>query len=260
MEMTYTIEETRLERQLLLARHLEPISLNALETISLEKGSEVLDLGCGLGQTTLLLSRRFPGTHIAGVDQDDALIAEAIATNTRSDSDIRFIAGNALHLPFADNSFDFVFTRYLLHHVPGSTAVLKEMKRVCKSGGIVFAQEPDINFKQSYPESWAYPKLNEFANKLFADALIGRKLISYFRALKMEKIAHNAQVVLADHSSVYKKLLTMTAEALGNALLQNGLADEKQLEELIRECRRIEHDQEAIVLTNPIIAVWGIKS
>jgi ubiquinone/menaquinone biosynthesis C-methylase UbiE len=257
--MIYTIEEKNLERQHLLAQFLEPLSLHALENISLQRGSKILDIGCGLGETTLMLSKRFPETQITGLDEDDALIEVARATKREEGSTMHFIKGSALHLPFTDNSFDFVFTRYCLLHIPDSPAVLEEMKRVCKTGAIVFAQEPDVNFKQSYPENWAYPKLTEFANQLFADACIGRKLISYFRSLKLEKIAHIAEVVLADYNSIYKKILTMLAEALRSALLRNKLADEKQLDELIRECRRIENDPEAVVLTNPTIAVWGIK-
>src|ERR1700704_4548075 len=188
--MIYTIEEKNLERQHLLAQYLEPLSLHALENISLQTDSKILDIGCGLGETTLMLSKRFPETQITGIDEDDALIEVARGTYRQQSSIMDFVTGNALHLPFADNSFDFVFTRYLLHHIPEVSAALEEMKRVCKIGAIVFAQEPDINSIQSYPESWAYPKMKEIANLLFADALLGRKLLSYFRSIKLEKITH----------------------------------------------------------------------
>jgi ubiquinone/menaquinone biosynthesis C-methylase UbiE len=200
--MIYTIEEVNLERQHLLALMLESTSLHALETISLPAGSTILDLGCGLGETTEMLSKRFPGTHLTGLDQNETLIQAARETKIKPGSYMQFIEGNALHLPFEDNSFDFVFTRYLLHHIPDAMAVLEEMKRVCKTGGIVFAQEPDVNSLQSYPENWAYPKMKEFVNLLFADALIGRKLFSFFRSLQLKKIAHRAEVVLSEDSSV----------------------------------------------------------
>ena len=256
--MTYTIEEINLERQHLLARYLNPFTLRALENISLKKGSQILDLGCGLGDTSLMLSNFFVGTYITGLDQDEALIEAATAAN-EFHSNMKFLTGDALELPFEDNSFDFVFCRYLLHHIPGAFAALEEMKRVCKPGGIVFAQDPDVNFLQSYPESWAYPKFKEFTNLLFADALLGRKLPRYFRALKLEKISHDAQAILADHNSVVKKFFAMTAGSLGKALLQKRLIDEKGLDEWIKELERVEHDPEAILLLPPAIAVWGSK-
>ena len=192
--MTYTIEETNLERQHLLARFLNPFTIRALENISLKKGSQILDLGCGLGDTSLMLSNFFEGTYVTGLDQDEALIEAATAANELH-SNMKFLTGDALELPFEDNSFDFVFCRYLLHHIPGAFAVLEEMKRVCKPGGIVFAHEYDANSFLSYPESWAYPKLRELTSLLFADAQIGRKLPGYFRKLKLEKISHDAQAI-----------------------------------------------------------------
>lgn len=257
--MSYTIEEKNLERQHLLAEYLNPLTLNALENISLQKGAKILDLGCGIGETTLMLSNRFPQAHITGLDEDEALIEVAKSRKYEKASSIQFVTGNALQMQFADNSFNFVFTRALLHHIPASITVLQEMKRVCVMGAIVFAQEPDMNFRQTYPENWAYPKLVEFANKLCADACIGRKLVHYFRSLQFQKIANSAQVVLSDGSSNLKKFFTLTAEAMGEALLRNKLTDEKQFVELINECRRIEHDKDAVVLTSPIIAVWGTK-
>jgi ubiquinone/menaquinone biosynthesis C-methylase UbiE len=227
--MTYTIEETDLERQHLLAQLLKPVSLKALESISLPEGSNILDIGCGLGDTTLLLSNFFSGTYATGLDQDATLIKAANEEKKLLHTNLDFVCGDALALPFEDNSFDFVFCRYLLHHIPGALTAMEEMKRVCKPGGIVFAQEYDANFFQSYPESYAYPKLLEITNNLFADVHIGRKMIQYFRNLGLKNIAYDAQVILADHSSVLKKFFVMTAKALGkaifsvNCLLRNNL-------------------------------------
>jgi ubiquinone/menaquinone biosynthesis C-methylase UbiE len=258
--MTYTIEEKNLERQHLLAQFLEPLTLCALQNISLKKGSQILDLGCGFGDTTLMLSQRFPETYLTGIDMDAALIDAAIAEKKSQNANLDFVCGDALHLPFEDSSFDFVFCRYLLLHIPGAFAAMEEMKRVCKPGGIVFAQEYDTNFFQSYPESDAYPKFEEITSTLFADTHFGRKMIHYFKKLALKNIAHDAQVILADHKSVLKKLLVMTAKALDKAILGKKLLTQKQLDNWIKEMEMIERNEDAIVLTHPIIAVWGTKA
>ena len=114
--MTYTIAETNLERQHLLAEFLEPVSLHALENISLPAGSRILDLGCGIGETTLMLSKVFPGTSVTGLDQDQALIEAAIATKAWQSHSMDFLRGDAKHLPFQDNGFDWVL--YMLFYTP----------------------------------------------------------------------------------------------------------------------------------------------
>ena len=134
------------------------------------------------------------------------------------------------------------------------------MKRVCKPGGIVFAQEYDGNFFQSYPESDAYPKLSEITKSLFADIYFGRKMIHYFKKLALKNIAHDAQVVLADHKSVLKKFYVLFAKALSKAILERELLTQAQLDDWIKELEIIERNEDAIVLTHPVIAVWGTKA
>src|SRR5438045_19120 len=133
--MIYTIEETDLERQHLLAQFLEPVSLNALANISLPKHATILDIGCGLGDTTLMLNERFPNSTITGLDGDASLIETAIEEKKLLHPNLDFVCADALRLPFEDNSFDFVFTRCCLHHLPSAMDGIKEMKRVCKPGG-----------------------------------------------------------------------------------------------------------------------------
>ncbi len=260
IKTAYTIEETDLERQHLLAEFLNPLSLKALSNISLPKHAKILDVGCGLGDTTLMLNERFTGSVITGLDGDAALIETATEEKTLLYPNLNFVCSDALHLPFEDNCFDFVFTRYCLQHIPEAFTIMKEMKRVCKHGGIVFAQEPDSNSYQSYPESNAYPIFKEAVNMLFADAIIGRKLIHYFRSLQLKNIQHNTQSILADRNSVIKKFYRMTAEAMSKSILQKKFLDEEKLDAWIKELERIEHDENAIVLLPPSIAVWATKA
>lgn len=258
--MSYTIEEKNLERQHLLAEFLNPVSLNALKNISLPKYATILDIGCGLGDTTLMLNERFPNSIITGLDGDASLIKAAIEEKKLLHANLDFVCADALHLPFDDNSFDFVFTRYCLHHLPSAIDGLKEMQRVCKTGGIVFAHEPDINSIVSYPESWAYPKHKEYLNLLIGDALLGRKLISYFKKLQLQNIAHHIESLLGDDNTVLKKFIAMTGAAIGKALLQKNLATKEEHTAFVNELQRAEHDPDTIIIMAPSIAVWGTKT
>lgn len=257
---SYNIEETDLERQRLLAQFLKPISLNALKNISLPKHATILDIGCGLGDTTLMLNERFPNSTVTGLDGDASLIEIAIEEKSSLHSNLNFVCSDALKLPFDDNSFDFVFTRYCLSHLASAIDGIKEIKRVCKPGGIILAQEPDINNIISYPESWAYQKQREYLNLLVADALLGRKLISYFRQLQLQNIKHHVGSVIGDRNNNVKKFSAMTGAAIGNALLKRNLATKEEHAALVSELQRSEHDPDTIIIMAPTIAVWGTKA
>lgn len=69
-------------------------------------------------------------------------------------NNLEFVHGNAMELPYEDNSFDFVTIGFGLRNVPDYMTVLKEMYRVVKPGGVVACLETSqptmIGFKQLY--------------------------------------------------------------------------------------------------------------
>ena len=84
----------------------------------------LLDLGCGMGHTTSLLSNL---KEVVGVDFSQKAIR--IASKKSGGS---FVCGDAQALPFQDRSFDYVVSKDVLEHVPNDGQVLDEILRVCK--------------------------------------------------------------------------------------------------------------------------------
>ncbi len=119
-----------------LSRILIP-HLNAAKT--------VLDVGCGPGTITAELARiRHEGTTI-GIDSSEEVIAVATADYPKSARpNLSFRVGNALNLPFDDNSFDLVHAHQVLLYTGDPAAGIREMRRVCIPGGIVAAREADL--------------------------------------------------------------------------------------------------------------------
>lgn len=255
--MTYNIKETDFERQHLLAEQMDPLSLDALKDITLPVNARILDIGCGIGNTTNMLDKCFPGSQLTGLDGDKALIRAAIQNNPAPN--LHFVSDDARQLPFPDNCFDLVFCRYVLEFIPEPLSALSEMKRVCKPGGTVFSQEPDVNSLESYPESWAYPKFVELAARLFIDSTIGRKMPHYFNKAGMQTIQYSAQPILADRQSCVKRAYILTAIAMKEGILRNGLLQPTEFDEWIAELRRMEADPDAILIKFPTIATWGTK-
>jgi ubiquinone/menaquinone biosynthesis C-methylase UbiE len=260
MQQHYTIEEKNLERQHLLAAYLQPFTLRAFNTIGqLQPGAKILDVACGLGETTRLIAGHFNGASITGLDRDAGLIEAAKNITNIPGTDVQYVAGDATHLPFEDNSFDIVFSRYLLMHVPDAPAIIKELKRVCKPGGIVFAQEPDISSGTSYPESWAYDKVQEYFQALFVDGFIGRKLPAYFKQAGLHTIQHQGDVFFEVESNKLRRLYTLTGHAIGGALLAKQLTTQGEYDTWLQELERAENDPETVYLSHAVIAVWGSK-
>jgi ubiquinone/menaquinone biosynthesis C-methylase UbiE len=94
-----------------------------------------LDFGCGVGRLTQALSRRF--ASCAGVDISQQMIHQAEALN--SYAHCRYVASSDTRLPFADDSFSFIYSNIVLQHVPPhlSEQYLREFVRVLAPRGVL---------------------------------------------------------------------------------------------------------------------------
>jgi SAM-dependent methyltransferase len=103
-------------------------------------------VGCGVGHWGRAWLRVLPGdSQLTGIDREPAWIDKARQTAARAGLGARcqYLAAPAQALPFAAGSFDVVTCQTLLIHVPDARAVLKEMMRVTRPGGVVIAAEPN---------------------------------------------------------------------------------------------------------------------
>lgn len=119
----------------------------------LRSGMDVLDVGCGPGTITLDLAVSVaPGTVVGIENVEEPLTAARNAATRRGDSRTRFEQGDAMALPFEDDSFDVVHAHQVLQHLSDPTAALREMARVCKPGGWIAARDADYAAMTWYPE------------------------------------------------------------------------------------------------------------
>ncbi|OAL04676.1 S-adenosyl-L-methionine-dependent methyltransferase [Phaeosphaeriaceae sp. SRC1lsM3a] len=113
----------------------------------------ILDLGCGPGTITTGFATYVPQGSVTGVDLSPEVLDQARdilsrqAPPTSKRGDISFELGNVLEgLPFPDASFDAIFTNQTIIHISEPVKALKELKRVCKPGGLVACREGDFPF------------------------------------------------------------------------------------------------------------------
>ncbi|WP_047985312.1 demethylmenaquinone methyltransferase [Ornithinibacillus californiensis] len=129
---------------------------DVMKQMKVPDGASALDVCCGTGDWSISLAEAVGSTgNVVGLDFSKNMLSVAHEKNKELQYEqLDFVHGNAMDLPFEDNSFDFVTIGFGLRNVPDYMTVLKEMYRVVKPGGIVVcletSQPTTIGFKQLY--------------------------------------------------------------------------------------------------------------
>src|SRR3954453_19492868 len=105
-------------------------------------GLRWIDVGCGNGAFTELLSERCAPAEIQGVDPSDAQLD--FARSRHKAGIAHFRNGDAMALPFADNSFDGAAMALVIFFVPDPPTSVAEMARVVRPGGLIASYAWDI--------------------------------------------------------------------------------------------------------------------
>jgi SAM-dependent methyltransferase len=110
------------------------------ETVDPHSCDRVLDVACGSGTAALIAARRY--CDVTGIDYVSALIERAKRRASAEGFDIDFRVADAQALPFADNSFDCIFSVYGVQFAPDQKQAASEMLRVCCPGGKIGLASP----------------------------------------------------------------------------------------------------------------------
>lgn len=114
------------------------------DTLQPRPGKRLLDVGCGVGTAELQIGLlRIPQVHLVGIDVDVPSVVQAADLIGERNLDAQVAAGDALALPFRQESFDGVFCVAVLQHLADPRAALREFARVTRPGGRVLVVEPD---------------------------------------------------------------------------------------------------------------------
>lgn len=116
----------------------------------LDAGLSLLDVGCGPGTITVEFADTLAPGRVVGVDASAEVIAKA---GEFERPNLEFLVADAYALPFDDDTFDIAHAHQTLQHVADPVAMLREMRRVVKPGGILAARDVDYAGVIWYPES-----------------------------------------------------------------------------------------------------------
>lgn len=107
-----------------------------LDQAVVHPGHRVLDIGCGTGSLVVLIKREYPDVDVVGLDPDPRALARARRKGQRAALSIQFDQGFSDELPYAEGSFDRVFSSFMFHHLETDEKekTLREVCRVLKPG------------------------------------------------------------------------------------------------------------------------------
>ena len=118
-----------------LDQHRYKVHPQLQSAVGFEKtcGLRVLEIGCGCGSEAERFSRA--GAHYTAIDLTNAALGITRKRFQLANLEGRFVQGDAENLPFADGSFDLVYSHGVLHHTPDTPRTIREVHRVLSPGG-----------------------------------------------------------------------------------------------------------------------------
>jgi ubiquinone/menaquinone biosynthesis C-methylase UbiE len=227
-------------------------------------GWRVADIGCGVGLVSSWIAERVGSNgSVAAVDASAAQI-EAAANYAAQQGliNIRFHTANVYDTGLQHASFDLVFSRFLMCHVPEPTRAMSEMRLLLKAGGVLVCEDYDQKSVASEPPSRCYMRLNEISSAMDSvfgvDSNIGPKLPRLFQEVGFIDPHVTMQEIVCLRGEE-KRFWEITLQEARPAILQHGVAAADELDEVCAEMRGIAKDETIRVMLARVTQVWARK-
>jgi SAM-dependent methyltransferase len=239
-----------------------PGTRRVLRAAGLRPGMRVADLGCGVGMVTAMLAALVgPEGHVVGIDFSGAQLAHARERLCRHETNASFVEASATDTGLPPESFDLVYCRFLLIHLPDPERALREMRALLKPNGILVCEDGDLTSSGSEPPS----ALNAFADLWGrlgpfkgVDYTLGRRLFQMVRAagFPTPEITFNQPVTARGKT---KRMLELSVAEAGPAFIDAGLITAEELERTLAEMGRLNEDETVLAIMPRVAQVWARK-
>lgn len=182
------------------ARAIWPQEIELVRRYGLPDDIRILDAGCGTGEGASRFAELFPHSQVLGVDILDHHLELARKRYERLAPRLSFDHQSIYELPSADNVYDLVTCRHVLHSIPFPERVLSELKRVTCHGGMLHLIPEDygmLHFERIAPipdEMWGEAPVR-FGESTNTDLFIGRHIHRHLVNLGLQEIRQDYVIV-----------------------------------------------------------------
>jgi ubiquinone/menaquinone biosynthesis C-methylase UbiE len=207
-----------------------------LDWLKPANGLRLLDVGCGNGAFTEMFATRCAPASISGIDPSAPMLDFARTRSALRGADLR--QGDAMALPFADNTFDICVMPLVLFFVPEPAKGVAEMARVARPGGIISAYSWDME-GGGFPYAILRAELEQMGVRTPAapseDASrqdVSRQLWKSAGLVEIETTALTVQRTYASFDEYWN--IVLEGPSVGNTLKGLSSGDSAQLQQRLR--------------------------
>jgi SAM-dependent methyltransferase len=260
---SYPIEAGRgeIDRLAIQSAAMIADSEHMLARIGVQAGWTCLDIGCGPGGITELMSRRAGATgRVVGIDMNEAFLAHARASAA---ANTEFMRADACDTGLASNSFDLAHMRFMASTSGQPERLLREAIRLVRPGGTVALQEPDVATLNCFPPHQSWDKLKAALLGAFAavgaDVHLARHLYTDVCEAGLVDVQFRPFIIGVRHCDPLVDYLPSTVQSITAAVLKHGLLGEQELSAALTECRNHLRKPGTFFTLYTVAQVWGRK-
>lgn len=160
---------------------------------------KILEVGTAQGIRARVIASEFPNVHVTAIDRSSELLGASQSGQTMIPN-LHFQQADIYNLPFADNTFDFIYARLVFMHLSDPEQALENLKRVLKPGGHLLIEDADRDcmFFEPVPDTFAdfWLKVQEGQRRLGGDPNVGRKLAPMMKGHGLHSVQIEVQTIL----------------------------------------------------------------
>jgi SAM-dependent methyltransferase len=260
---SYPIEPRvgEIERLSIQSAAMAPDCDRMLDIIGVAEGWICLDMGCGPGGITGLLSKSVGRTgQVVGLDMNARFLEHA---RIGAAANVIFQLGDAYGSNLPSESFDLVHMRFVASTAGVPERLLKEARRLVRPGGTIAMQEPDGSSLNCYPTLPAWEKLKVAMLGAFrgvgADLELAKRLYYVVRGAGLVDVQFRPFLVGVRSNDPLVDYLPSTVESLRGTVLKLGLLTEAELQTALAECRQHLRQPDTAFTMYTVAQVWGRK-